>query len=247
MINKKPRILLYDIENTPTVVTTWGLWEQNAIETLEEWYLLSYAYKWLGEDTVHVVALPDFKGYSKDKKNDKALCESLHKLFDEADIVVAHNGNSHDQPKSNARFIYHGLTPPSPYKQIDTKNIAKKYFKFNSNSLNNLGTYLKLGNKIENGGIALWRACMDGDMKSWSTMKKYNKQDVVLLEKVYEKLTPWMFKFPVVPQSHDECPRCQSKRFQSRGKWMYAVGAYKKLQCKDCGHWFKGEKIIVDK
>ena len=243
MKNKKEKVLIYDIENTPTVVTTWGLYEQNAIETLEEWYILSYAYKWLGEDKVHVVALPDFKGYSKDKKNDKALCESLHKLFDEADLVVAHNGDSHDQPKSNARFIYHGLTPPSPYKSIDTKKIAKKYFKFNSNSLNNLGTYFKLGNKIENSGIKLWRACMEGDMKAWATMKKYNKQDVVLLEKVYNKLVPWMSKFPLINKDYGECPHCKSRKIQSRGKWKYVSGDYKRLQCQSCGHWFKGEKI----
>lgn len=248
MIKNKRRVLFYDIENTPTVVTTWGLWEQNAIETLEEWYLLSYAYQWEGEDTVHVVALPDFKGYSKDKKNDKALCESLHKLFCEADLVVAHNGDEHDQKKSNARFIYHGLTPPSPYKSIDTKKVAKQKFKFNSNSLNNLGTYLRLGNKIENSGIKLWRACMEGDMKAWATMKKYNKQDVVLLKKVYDKLTPWINNFPRFNQDNKkECPKCQSKNTQHRGSWTYVSGKVEKLSCQDCGHYFKGDRIKDEK
>jgi uncharacterized protein YprB with RNaseH-like and TPR domain len=243
MKNKKQKVLFYDTENTPTVVTTWGLWEQNAIETLEEWYMLSYAYKWEGEKKVHVVALPDFKGYVKDKKNDKALCESLHKLFNEADLVVAHNGDEHDQKKSNARFIYHGLTPPAPYKSIDTKKVAKKYFKFNSNSLNNLGTYLRLGNKIENSGIKLWRACMEGDMKAWRIMKKYNKQDVVLLEKVYHILTPWMQNIPRFHKDKKVCPRCQGEHYQSRGKWKYITGDYQRLQCMDCSHWYKGDKI----
>lgn len=237
---KKPRILLYDIENTPTVVTTWGLWEQNAIETIEEWYLLSYAYKWLGEKETHVVALPDFKGYEKDKKNDKALCESLHKLFEEADIVIAHNGDTHDQPKSNARFIYHGLTPPSPYKSIDTKKVAKKYFKFNSNSLNNLGTYFNIGNKVENGGIKLWRACMEGDMKAWKLMKKYNKQDVVLLEKVYEKLKPWMTDHPnigLMKGDKDACPNCGGFDVQKRGFNYSRSGKTQRLQCQSCYSW----------
>lgn len=243
-MKNKRRVLFYDIENTPTVVTTWGLWEQNAIETLEEWYILSYAYQWEGEDKVHVVALPDFKGYSKDKKNDKALCESLHKLFCEADLTVAHNGDEHDKKKSNARFLYHGLTPPSPYKTIDTKKVAKQQFKFNSNSLNNLGTYLGLGNKIENSGIKLWRSCMEGDMKAWVTMKKYNKQDVVLLKKVYDKLTPWMNIFPRFNQDNkSECPKCQGKNTQHRGSWTYVSGKIEKLSCQDCGHYFKGEKI----
>lgn len=240
MNNKKsPRVLIYDIENTPTVVTTWGLWEQNAIETLEEWYILSYAYKWLGEKEVHVVALPDFKGYKNDKKNDKLLCESLHKLFEEADIVIAHNGDEHDQKKSNARFIYNGLKPASPFKSIDTKKIAKKYFKFNSNSLNNLGTYLKLGNKIENSGIKLWRGCMEGDKKSWSIMKKYNKQDVVLLEKVYMKLLPWIALHPadVFYQAPFDCPNCGSSHMTKHKRKIVKGGWKQQMQCKDCGSY----------
>lgn len=236
MKNKKPRILIYDIENTPTVVTVWKLWEADAIETLEEWYILSYSYKWLGEDKVHVVALPDFKGYKNNKKDDKLLCESLYKLFDEADIVIAHNGDEHDQKKSNARFIYNGILPPSPYKSIDTKKVAKKYFKFNSNSLNNLGTYLKLGNKIENSGISLWRACMNGDPKAWSLMKKYNKQDVVLLEKVYLKLLPWMTQHPnhgIIIGERSVCPNCGSEHLQSRGIKYGKRSWY----CVDCRSW----------
>lgn len=240
MNKNKPRILIYDIENTPTVVTTWGLWEQNAIETIEEWYLLSYAYKWLGEKETHVVGLCDFKDYKKDKKNDKALCESLHKLFEEADVVISHNGDTHDQPKSNSRFIYHGLTPPTPYKTIDTKKVAKRYFKFNSNSLDNLGTYFNLGNKIDNGGIKLWRACMEGDMKAWKLMKKYNKQDVILLEKVYEKMKPWMTTHPNISLLNGEveaCPNCGSSNIQKRGFNFSRTSKTQRIQCRNCFAW----------
>jgi len=236
---KQPRVLIYDIENSPTVVTTWGLWEQNAIETLEEWYLLSFAYKWLGESKVHVVALSDFSGYKKDKKNDKRLCEELHKLFNEADVLIAHNGDQHDQKKSNARFIFNGLKPPSPYKTIDTKKVAKRYFKFNSNSLNNLGTYFNLGNKIENGGMKLWRGCMNGDMKSWKLMKKYNKQDVVLLEKVYFKLLPWMVDHPNISllQGKNGCPNCGSFNLERRGFNYTRASKSQRWLCRDCGSW----------
>jgi len=234
----KLKVLLYDIENTPIVVTTWGLWEQNAIEKLEEWYMLSYSYKWLGEKEVHVVALPDFPGYKNDKSNDKKLVESLHKLFEEADVIVAHNGNQHDQKKSNARFIFHGFNPPSPYKEIDTKLVAKRYFKFDSNSLNNLGTYLKIGNKVENSGIKLWRSCMEGDMKAWKLMKKYNRQDVVLLEKVYLKLRPWMNSGTKINTEKGSCESCGSDHLQSRGSSICQGGIKKhRFQCQSCGRW----------
>lgn len=243
-ISNKPRILLFDIENSPTVVTTWGLWEQNAIETIEEWFLMSYSYKWYGEDKVHSVALPDFPGYKKNKHDDRRLCESLHKLFEEADVIVAHNGDTHDQPKSNARFIFHGLLPPSPYKTIDTKKVAKRYFKFNSNSLNNLSKYFGLGEKIEN-PKGLWRGCMDGDLKSWKLMKKYNKQDVVLLEKIYEKMKPWMGESH--PYIGEGCPVCLSKNIQKRGFTRYKNNkAKQRFQCQDCGAWYQGKLIKKD-
>lgn len=248
-MKKKPRVLLYDIENTPTVVTTWSLWEANAIETLEEWYILSYAWKWKGEKTVHVVGLPDFKGYNKDKKNDKALCESLQKLQSEADILVAQNGDSHDQRKANARFIYHNLKPPAPYKTIDTYKIAKRYFKFNSNSLNALGVYFGFGEKLENSGIKLWRACMNGDLKAWKLMKKYNKRDVVLLEKVYDRLLPWISNHPnlnLYERKEHKCPVCLSSNYQKRGIEPRLKYDLERLQCK-CGKWFYGSKIYDKK
>lgn len=242
----KPKVLLYDIENTPIVVTTWRMWEADAIEKLEEWYMLSYSWKWLGEKEVHVVALPDFKGYKNNKKDDKALCESLHKLQSEADIVIAHNGDEHDQKKSNARFIYNGLKPASPFKSIDTMKVAKKYFKFDSNSLNNLGTYLKLGNKVEHSGIKLWRACMEGDMKAWKLMKKYNKQDVVLLEKVYLKLLPWIALHPsdVFYESPFDCPNCGKHTMVKHKKRPVRGGFKQQYQCTSCGAYKTDSKKI---
>lgn len=245
---KEPRILIYDIENSPTVVTTWGLYEQNALETIEEWYIMSYAYKWFGEDKTHFVSLPDFKGYSKNKHNDKALCESLYKLFEEADIVIAHNGDKHDQKKSNARFLFHGMLPPAPYKSIDTFKVAKKYFKMNSNSLNSLGIFLGVGKKVEHEGMPLWRGCMDGDMKAWSRMKKYNIQDVELLEKVYLKLRPWIDNHPNY-NLHSRpatpcCPKCGYKKLQRRGFSRTRVGIFQQYQCVGgCGGWSTGERL----
>lgn len=230
------KILIYDIENSPTVVTTWSLWEANAIETLEEWYILSYAYKWFGESKVHVVSLPDFRGYSKDKHNDKKLCESLIKLFDEADVIIAHNGDQHDQKKSNARFIFHGFTPPSPYKSIDTKKVARKYFKFNSNSLSNLGIFFKLGDKLKNEGMHMWRGCMDGDIKMWRKMCTYNKQDVVLLEKIYLRMRPWIKNHPTM-SPYGICSNCDSAKLQKRGFSVSRTNTRQRLQCLSCGAW----------
>ena len=246
MTNKEPRILLYDIETAPNLAYVWGKWEQDVIAFKEEWYMITFSWKWLGEKDTHVLSLPSFKRYSKDKTDDKNLIVALWELFDEADIVIAHNGNSFDQKKTNARFIYHGLPPPSPYKQIDTKLIAKRYFNFNSNSLNDLGQYLKLGEKLKTGGFDLWLGCLSGDKKSWKTMCDYNKQDVILLEKVYLKLRGWDQQHPnvnLISGDKTNCPSCGSDHYKKRGLNYTKVHTYQGYQCLDCGRRFQGELI----
>src|ERR1035437_5750157 len=194
---KRPKICFFDIETAPSLGYFWGkLWETNIIDVQAPWYMLSFAYKWLGENKIHTRALPDYPIFKKDKENDKELVEDLHDLFDQADILIAHNGDRFDIRKTNARFIMQGLRPPSPYKTIDTLKAARRHFQFESNKLNDLGQYLKLGRKLPHTGFDLWKRCMTGEKAAWQTMRDYNARDVELLEKVYEKLKPYMTNHP---------------------------------------------------
>jgi len=236
----KPRILFFDVETFANKIYSWGIYEQNAIEVLEHWYMLSFAWKWQGEKQTHVRALPDYPLYKKDPKNDRMLIEELWKLFDEADVVVGHNSNSFDIKKANARFAKHGLKPPSPYQKVDTKLVAKSYFRFDSNKLDALGSYFGIGRKINTGGFALWLGCEKGDMKSWGLMKKYNKMDVILLEKVYNHMLPYMTNHPnmgLLSGNTRACPSCGSLHLNQRGYRYTRTMVMKQFCCKDCGGW----------
>ena len=243
----KDKILIYDIETSYTVGAVWGLYEQNIAAVIREPYMLSFAWKWLGEKTTHVLSLPDFSLYKKDQHNDKELVKALWGLFNEANIIIAHNGNSFDQKWSYARFIVNGLEPPQPAQYIDTKVIAKNKFKFNSNSLNNLGKYFDIGQKIDTGGIGLWVDCIEKkDPKAWALMCKYNKQDVVLLEQVYLKLRPYITNHPnlnVFNGTFHSCPNCSSSNTTKRGTRPTRTGRKQAYQCNDCGSWHQGETI----
>jgi hypothetical protein len=246
----KQKILLFDIENSPLISYTWGIWEQDVIEVKEEWYILCFAYKWLGEKTTHIVALPDFKGYRTNKKDDFHLVKKLHDIFEEAEVIIAHNGDAFDIKKANARFIYHDLEPSKPYKTIDTLKIARRYFKFDSNKLDYLGQYLKLGRKLPHTGKHLWFGCMEGDMESWKLMKRYNIQDVVLLEKVYLKLRGWAStgtNLNMVYGTLANCPRCVSPYIKRNG-WRYTNTVYyQRWKCNNCGFSAIGEREKRDK
>lgn len=237
-VPQKARILLYDIETTPNLAYVWGKYQQDVIAYDSEWHILCFAYKWLGEKRTHVVALPDFPLYKKDKTNDREVVKKLHELFDEADVIIAHNGDSFDQKKVHARFMVHKLGPPTPYRQIDTRKVARKYASFNSNKLDDLGRVLGLGQKLSTGGFSLWLGCMNGVQAAWNTMKRYNKQDVVLLEKVYLALRPWISPHPamnLMEERLDSCPNCGGGHLVKCGTYFNRVSKVQVWQCQNCG------------
>lgn len=241
----EPRVLFVDLETAPNLGFAWEKWDTNIIENLRDWYILSFSFKWLGQNKIHAFSLPDFSLYQKSPENDKALVQKLWEVFNEADIIVAHNGDEFDIKKSNARFIAHDLRPPTPYKTIDTKKVAKQSFRFDSNKLDELGRYFGIGRKLPHTGFHLWRGCMTGDKKSWSMMVKYNKQDVALLEKVYLKMLPWMKTYPIVRKDNGSCRHCESVHLQRRGFSYTKTHEIQRLQCTDCGAWGLGERRLV--
>jgi hypothetical protein len=173
-----------------------------------------------------------------DDRDEKELLECLHTLLDIADVVVAHNGDSFDIKKINARFIIHKFRPPSPYRTVDTKKEAKKIAAFDSNSLNNLGLDLSEGEKIKHRGFDMWEGCMAGNKRDWADMKRYNKKDVDLLARIYLRLRPWMKTHPL----EFEACRCGSNSAQKRGHRRTKKKRFVRLQCNDCGSWRDGEE-----
>lgn len=241
-----PKVLLIDIETAPIIMAAWTVWEANAVWVERDTYIMCFAAKWLGEKKTKTYALPDYPLYKRDRHSDKALCQTLHDMLSAADIVIAHNGDAFDIKKINSRLITNNFPPPSNYKTVDTLKVARRAFKFDSNKLDNIGRYLNEGRKIPNTGAALWRGCVNGDPKSWATMRKYNAQDVELLERVYERVKAWAPNHPNMNlYKHDHgvnCPVCQSSNVQRRGYIVTQSAKRLRWQCQDCSKWFPGAK-----
>lgn len=241
---KSARMLLYDIETAPRLGYVWGEYEQNVLEVVEESYILCVSYKWFGEKRIKAVALPDFKLYKREPKNDFEVVKVLWSLFDEADYLVGHHSDSFDNRWAAKQFVYHGFNPPSPNVWIDTKKIAKKYFRFDSNRLDRLGAFLGVGRKEKHHGIDTWLGCMKGDEKAWREMIKYAKKDVELLERVYLKLRPYHQTHPninVLPGTLRACPKCGSKDIIRRGSIPTQIGRKPRWSCHGCGGWSVGK------
>ncbi len=249
-----PKILILDIETAPMRGTFWGLWKQNiGLNQIEnDWYILTYACKWLGEDDKLFDGLIEYPNHYKDNPEcDRLVLESLRDLLDEADMIVAHNGARFDIPKINARLIKYGINPPSPYKIIDTLQVAKKKFRFTSNKLDYLAKYLGEGGKLAHQGMEMWLGCMAGDLHCWRDMLKYNIQDVDILEGVYKKLLPWIDNHPNVglygEDKAPKCPKCGGKHIQWRGYAYTNVSRFHRFQCQTCKGWGRARVNTIDK
>jgi hypothetical protein len=242
-----PKVLFFDIETAPIEGFTWQMFDANVVAVKRPTYMLAWAAKWQGSKRVIARTLPEYAIYKRSHTDDAELVGELRGLLDEADIVIAHNADF-DIKKANARFLANGLHPPAPYKTFCTLKTARKHFKFDSNKLDSLGGYLGVGRKVKHTGINLWLGCMDGDPASWATMKKYNIQDVVLLERVFEKMRGYATNWPDANMWTGAgcCPVCRSSRIQNRGYNVSKAGRKQRFQCRDCGNWFSMGKAVKD-
>lgn len=241
------KILILDIETAPNIAYVWGAWKQNVGQNqwVEKSHIMSYAAKWLGDDKVFY--------HENRKKNDKALVQSLYSLLDEADIVVAHNGVRFDLPVVIGRGVIHGLVPPSPYHTIDTLLVARKEFRFVSNSLANLSQELGLPLKKDHKkfpGFELWLECLRNNDEAWAEMKDYNVADIITLEALYLRLRPYMKYHPNIAKVDEKgdvaCPKCSSEVVHFRGYYTSKSGyQYRRFQCQECMGW--GRARLSDK
>jgi len=242
-----PAILLLDVETAPILASVWRLWDENVgLEQIKkDKHLLSFAAKWLGDKDV----MYEDQSHARLIEDDKKLLKSIWKLLDEADIVIAHNGQAFDVPMIQARMVIQGMTPPSPFRHVDTLREAKRHFGFTSNKLEYLAGQMGCPKSAHKDfpGFELWKEVMLGNKKAWAEMKRYNIQDVKALEVVYLKLRPWIEGHPNVAiytdLSNPACPKCGGN-VQKRGTRITNFGKYQNYYCTNCGGWSRGRVLL---
>jgi len=235
------RILLLDIETAPNKVYAWGLWDQNISinQIVGSGYVLCWAAKWLGSSEMYFGSLQG--------STPKKMLGAIHRLLEEADVVIHYNGQRFDIPTLNKEFIKNGFPPPAPYKQLDLLRVCKAAFRFESNKLDYVSQALAIGAKVKHEGFELWVKCMDGDEKAWARMGRYNRNDVTLLEKLYRRLRPWIVRHPNLGVEKDAvaCPKCGSEKVQRRGEQVAQIKRYHRYHCQACAAWFRGNKALA--
>lgn len=245
-IEHKDKILLFDIETAPLLGYFFRLWDENIglNQIVSDWHMMSFAAKWLDDDTIYYYDNRDAKNIDDDKQ----IMIKLWELINQADVVVTHNGKKFDVKRMNARFVINDLQPPSSYRHIDTYQIAKNQFGFTSNSLEYLTDKLckthKKSKHKEFIGFELWRECLKGNIKAWYEMEKYNKKDVLALEELYKILRPWT-RDQANSHISNKC-ECGGELFEN-GILTTKTGVFHRHRCKACGAEYKERLNIMPK
>lgn len=226
--------LILDIETRPNIAAIWEMWNVKYVPPtalIEAKEVICFAAKWHGTKAM------EFWSVREDGKTD--MVAAAHDLLNFADVVVHYNGRTFDIPHLNREMLLLDYMPPSPYKQVDLIDVVKKQFNFPYNSLDYVSQELGLGKKAPNEGMDLWMKCMNGDQAAWDTMKAYNMQDVVLTEKLYDKLRPWISGHPSIGAELglDVCSRCGGSFLVKEGFSYTKVGRYQRYSCTTCGAW----------
>lgn len=232
------KILAIDIETSPNVVYTWGLFDQNVglNQVISQTEVMCFAAKWLGQRKIHF--------YSTHHDGKAEMVQAAHDLLSEADVVMHYNGKQFDTKHLHREFLEAGLGPPEPFVELDLLTVVRSKFRFTSHKLQNITVQLGLEGKVAHSGFDLWRRCLDGDESAWRKMKAYNRQDVVLLEELYDMLRPWINNHPNhnLYDGRGGCPSCGSMSLVKRGVRRTSVSTFQRFHCQSCGAYSRSTK-----
>lgn len=236
------KILFLDIETKSSVVNAWSLYPDSIglNQIIKRGTVICWAAKW--KDSKEIIFDSEWNS------SHKRMIKHMWNLLDEADAVVHYNGQAFDMKELNRQFLLQELPPPSPYKQIDLLRAVKRKFRFISNKLDNISQELGIGSKIKHSGMDLWNDVEKKDPEARKLMQKYNEQDTLLLEKLYNKLLPWLGGFvnynTFSPLS--VCPTCGSNHLNKRGFQKSNTRTYQRWRCMSCGSWSRSNKAIKE-
>ncbi len=251
---RKAKILFLDIETAPAISAHWAMFKQNIgpVQVIRDWYILCYAAEWLDNSKIITDAIwKHRKEYKEDMYNDRTVVQGVKDLINQADIVVAHNGDDFDLKKIKTRMLFHRMPPYKPIKTVDTLKVARYNFGFMSNSLEHILRTMKLGHKKEHCGFGMWDGAMNGRKRDQIDMLRYNVVDTKKLKEAYKLMLPYMERHPNVNLyaqviDREACPNCGSSDVQARGRVPAIVRLYQQFQCQDCKRWFRSHQAIKD-
>jgi DNA polymerase elongation subunit (family B) len=228
---KNQKVLLFDIETKPVKFWGWGVGKQyvthDRIVNGERFDIICIAYKWIGEKETHCL---DWGA----NQNSAKMIEQFSKQVEQADLVIGHNGDRFDIKHVNTQRLMHGQKPIKWPTSEDTLKQLRANFAFACYKLDYI-TKTLFGEGKSPMAMDDWINIVEKKCKkSLHKMIEYNKRDVVLLERTFIKLAPYIK--PKINKSHGTiaCPRCNSFDIIKYGHRYTMTGKKQVYQCRSC-------------
>lgn len=227
-----PKVLSFDLESCGP----------NALRS-DLGIVIVFGFKWLHEKRANVFTLT--KGALRNF-DDRNLLIEASKLFEQADLLVGHFASVFDRRFIQGRLLINELPPIPPTKLRDTCLIARSVANFSSNRLKHLAKILNLKHqKLENNWPDAWFDVMRGDMKVLAELAAYCAGDVLAVEELYKRLLPFDNAHPRIVTDRSVCGMC-SGPIEYRGYALANANRYRRYVCKNCGHWARETKKVVE-
>jgi uncharacterized protein YprB with RNaseH-like and TPR domain len=232
--------LFFDIETSPNICYSWRIGYKISLgfeNIIDERKIICISYKWEGSDKIHSLTW------------DKHLCDrqmliDFIEVANQADELIAHNGDRFDIKWIRTRCIYHRIPMFPNYRTLDTLKKAKSGFNFNSNRLDYIAQFLGVGAKVKHSGFDMWKGVMKGDKEALKEMVNYCEGDIIVLEDVFLTMQNY-----IKPNTHNgvlnnnfkySCPTCGSEHTTLVKNNVTAMGTIKRLMsCNDCDYHYE--------
>lgn len=231
------KTLVLDIETRPTTAYVWQLYDVTISldQIVDAGGVLCFGAKWLNDKTTFF--------FSDWQHGHTRMVKEAHALLSQADAVITYNGDKFDLPKLQGEFLLSLLPPPPPITSIDVIKVVRKLGLLSS-KLGFVGPFISAGEKVKHEGFSLWKNVIAGHKPSQKKMQTYCLQDVLLLEKVYKKILPYIHNHPrLMDGSAEACGACGQHRLQKRGVRRTKSFTIQRLQCQACGSWRDGQRL----
>ncbi len=225
---RKRKRLFFDIETAPCVLWAWRPGYNINVSyrnIIKEPAVICISWRWENTKKIHHLT------WDKNQ-NDKEMLRKFIAVMEEADEVCGHNSESFDIRWLRTRALFHGLDMPPTFVSLDTWRDAKRYFRFNSNSLDYISKFLNVSTKRETSKDLWSKVVFNKDAKSLREMVKYCNDDVRSQFEVFEKMKPYVQSKQHWGDYISDCPECGSGLTRESKRRTTAQGHWRvQLQC----------------
>lgn len=241
-MNKKPRILFFDIETTPLKAWVWRPGKQyvgysQLTKENAQYGIICITYCWNDGKKAQCI------DWGYEEQSTKKVVEEFDKIIAQADICIGKNSDRFDTKMINAARMFAGL-PGNPSWTKYTDDLEKqmrKYFKMPSQSLDYISTQLGFGGKIKM-EMQDWIDIVektDNGCKSLAKMVKYGKKDVEDTRALWGRLSEhfdskWNQATFLGVDLACKHANCGSFDLIKRGTYFQGKSRYQEWQCKTC-------------